>query len=574
MRTVRIRMPLAFAALVIAFMAVTTLFAEPKKPTAQPQQPNPIVTRAFSVKYSKPSDVVPLLGGLAKVQQPPPQPFSMHAIDDQGIIMVYGHLNDLRNVYSQLRNNVDKQNNTLSQYRTDMQPLQYASARSVMGILTSMFSAASPAPKFAADVTDKKIYLSGTFQQVIEARAAIADLDAPGEVTRTAAYTLKNVVPAPNPSTGTSSAQGLVNAVATSLASAYPNLAMALDPTTDRIAISGDRGGVHAAREMLKKLDKPLPVVELDVGIYDITVDGLRNTGLNVASNEIGVTLGEYFPGPAPLSTSSPPPAFAPPGKIVRMPISIAAQFNTLIANGLGHGLAYPQIRTLSGRTATLSVGDQISYTTVAAPVAGISALTNSSTVSTGVFVAVTPIATTPDGKVTMYVDAWIGDLIGYTPQGAPDIAKRETTTTLTLGQDEAIAISGMRSYQATSTTGHTYPFQKIPLLRNLFSNNASQGENIQTFVVIRPHIEREPVPVSTPGANYFESLNDTYRKAPLPTPTPTATPTATPTPSSATNYSEVKGSSVRGVRAPANPATTPTPVPPAVPGLPILNAP
>jgi type II secretory pathway component GspD/PulD (secretin) len=90
---------------------------------------------------------------------------------------------------------------------------------------------------------------------------------------------------------------------------------------------------------------------------------------------------------------------------------------------------------------------------------------------------------------MTLFIDAKIADLVGYTPQGTPDIAQRETTSTLSVTPDQAIVISGLRSRQKTSTKGTTHPFERIPLLKNLFGNGASQSEDIQTFVVIVPRV-------------------------------------------------------------------------------------
>jgi type II secretory pathway component GspD/PulD (secretin) len=504
------RRPLVMGAALLLIVAATTLLAEPKK---LPE--NTVVYQVYYLHYTQPSDVQAILCVIPSIQ--------CWSDDPHGRLIVKGKVSDLHAVDDDITKQIDKApGGVLGQRSTFVFKVPNGSARVVASQLLAAQTFQTPYPLLVPDDTDKQIQFYGTLEQRQQITRNLIKIDHASPAAAATTYQITNAAPLPVASGAavSSTAQGMVASVLAALNPLYnQRLAMVVDQNTNTVAISGDPQAILAAHDMLVSLDQPPLTIELDMAIYQITLNDAQNIGLTVPNNEVGVSLGEYFPGPIALSTSSPPPAFSLPGKIVRMPISVAAQFNTMLTNGTGYAESFPQLRTLSGKTATLHVGDQIAVSTFSAPVSGFALPGASASISTGLVLSVTPFATTPNAPITLSIDASLSDLTGFTPQGTPDVATRETTSTIRVSPEEVIVISGQRGRQYSDGKGHIYPFEKIGFLKNIFGNKQLQQVDSQAYVVIIPHILSDH-----PDKNINQLLpllNEIFKPIPVGSPTP-----------------------------------------------------
>ena len=112
---------------------------------------------------------------------------------------------------------------------------------------------------------------------------------------------------------------------------------------------------------------------------------------------------------------------------------------NLAIQNGKGRVLANPRITTLSGRTASIKAGDNISILTTTAGSVGTIATTQVQSFQTGVTLDITPLIDDNDG-ITVNLHPVVNSLIGLN-DGIPEISTRDTQTTVRLRDDQTLVI-------------------------------------------------------------------------------------------------------------------------------------
>jgi Flp pilus assembly secretin CpaC len=352
-------------------------------------------------------------------------------------------------------------------------------------------------------------------------------------------YDLKNAIPSMAGGSVTSSAAALVEAVRAAVVKSFPGVQLGLDPGSNVIVISGDVAGVKRAWNVLRSMDATPTEVELDVGIYAFDTSSTKDVGLSLPTNSVTTTVSEFYPN-ASGTTAPQIGVLKNVGKVLRSPLSLLVQLNLLMSEGSGYGIAFPKIRVLSGRTAQLNATDSIPFVNfVAAP--GATALAGSSgTATTGLQLTAVPFA--PNGSlpnmhipITLYLHPSFGTLVGETPQGAPEVATRETFTTLQVPEGDAVVIAGLQDWTTSNSEDYAPPFKHIPFLKHLFGSSAGSENRTELYVVILPRI------VGTPNGHAadMDGLDDLFNFA-FPgesfpsgiysTPSPPVTPTPTPT--------------------------------------------
>ena len=177
-----------------------------------------------------------------------------------------------------------------------------------------------------------------------------------------------------------------------------------------------------------------------------------------------------------------------------RTPLSFGLSLNLLIQNGKGRVLADPRITTISGRTATIRAGDNIAILTTTGGGTGTVATTQLQTFQTGVTLDITPVVNAGN-FITVALHPTVNSLAGIS-NGIPQIATRDTQTTVAMREDETLVIGGL--IQDTTTRSDT----KIPLLGDLplvgraFRNQSFNSSRNELIITVTPHIV-------TPGTQY-----------------------------------------------------------------------
>jgi type II secretory pathway component GspD/PulD (secretin) len=444
--------------------------------------------------------------------------------------------------------------------------LHNVDAASVADLLMRSFSNA----EITVDNDLNAISVFGTNSEQERIADAITQLDAvpnsgqqggssgAGGTSNLEIVTLRSALPAQSGSTGTDPTQAIVQTVQ----QLVPNVKIAQLATPGQLALVGDPYSLRQAKEELAELDIPPPLVVLDTEILEIDESVAKTLGLQLPTS-VGTTYSEVIPPALPNGNAQPIGNFLP---LTRTPLSqLQVTLNLLVQNGSGRVLSDPRLTTLSGHTASIRAGDQISILTTTGGGTGTVATQQLQTFQTGVTLDITPLVTS-DSTLTITLHPVVNSVDGSNG-GVPQIATREVQTTVSLGDNQTLVIGGLIQDTVTRTVTSVPVLGNLPLVGSLFRNNQLVSDHNELVIVVTPHIVRSGEPVPPPQASL------PLPSAPVPEALPTLPP-GTELPSTremashgrrSTAHSPVQPSSATPAAAPNLQGTaTPTPLPSA----------
>ena len=368
-----------------------------------------------------------------------------------------------------------------------------------------------------ADINALAVTATSSDQQRIA--SAIAQLDATPTVNgmynaptlssgaTTELVTLQSAVPS------AAGANDILGLISQTLQSVAPDVRVIPLPTTGQIALVGPPVSVRSAREFIEKIDRAPRQVVLDTEVLEIDETVAKNLGLQLGTAILSTTYSEVTPPP---NFNGGTPQFLRLQGLTRTPLSFSAELNLLIQNGKGRVLADPRITTLSGRTASIKAGDNISILTTTAGSVGTIATTQVQSFQTGVTLDITPLIDDHDG-ITVTLHPVVNSLVGLN-NGVPEISTRDTQTTVRLRDNQTLVIGGLIQENDTRTTTKLPVLGDLPVVGKLFRSDNINSSRNELVIVVTPHI----VDGNSPG--------DTSHIQPLPNaPTPVALPTVPP---------------------------------------------
>lgn len=309
-----------------------------------------------------------------------------------------------------------------------------------------------------------------------------------------------------------SSATDIATTVTQALQGQAPDLHITVPPNATQLVLTGSPYAIRLAKSLIDQLDVEQKLVVLDTEILEVDETAAKNLGLSFSSPVVSSTFTEVTPVSPDLGTPPPFLKFQPLG---RTPLSFGLSLNLLIQTGKGRVLADPRITTISGRTATIRAGDNIAILTTTGGGTGTVATTQLQTFQTGVTLDITPVVNAGN-FITVALHPTVNSLAGIS-NGIPQIATRDTQTTVAMREDETLIIGGL--IQDTETRFDT----KIPLLGDLpllgraFRNSSLNRSRNELIITVTPHIV-------TPGAKSV-SPGPPLPAMPSPAPLPTLAP-------------------------------------------------
>lgn len=378
-------------------------------------------------------------------------------------------------------------------------------------------------------------------------------------------YTLRYALPGQGGAPSTS-ATDLAAMLTQTLSSQAPDLHVAVVPDGTQLLLTGNPYSIKLAKEMLAALDVPKKEIVLDTEILEVDENTAKNLGLqlsNIAggSFSIGTLFQEIPPSPNPVTGVTPP--LGRLQRFGRTSLGFIAVLNLAIQHGTARVLADPRITTLSGHTATIRAGDNISIQLQAGGGVGTIATTQIQTFQTGVSLDITPIVNA-SGLITVALHPVVNSLTGIL-NGIPQISTRDTQTTVALEENQTLVIGGLIQDNTQRTESKIPVLGDLPLVGGLFRNETLNGDRNELIITVTPHIVTPGEAVVYPGP----PLPAAPTPQPLPTVVPGAIfPGASPTPASSPSVAKTAD------RAPPSPlpsatakqddaSPTPSPTPP-----------
>jgi type II secretory pathway component GspD/PulD (secretin) len=320
----------------------------------------------------------------------------------------------------------------------------------------------------------------------------------PGAASSHEVIQLQSIVPSSGYGVSTT-AQDIATAVQQALQASAPDLHVTVPNGTQQLILTGSPQTVRAAKELIAELDIVPQSVVLDTEILELDESSARNLGLQLLTTSVNTTFSEVLPTPNPFTGV--PGRLTSLSALTRTGLSFQVGLNLLIQNGKARVLADPRITTMSGRTATIRAGDSISILTT---VGG-----GSGTVATS---QLHPV---------------VNSLSGFL-NGVPQIATRDTQTSVHLHDNETLVIGGLIQESTQNQVTKVPLLGDIPLIGKIFRNSNTTSTRNELIIVVTPHLLSGNATTTVPSAAQPPGMTIPSAR-PLPTLPPSA---AFPTPS------------------------------------------
>lgn len=298
------------------------------------------------------------------------------------------------------------------------------------------------------------------------------------------------------------------------------------DDRTNVLIIRDLPQNIAEVRKLVATLDTATPQVLIEARIVEVDTSFTRELGVQWGgtfrgggNTQYGISgvqgsTGASISGGAinssntvPFSPTAPAPTFA-----VNLPAAIGSgagggisfgilrdnlrldlSLSALEASGKGKIISSPRIVTTDNKEATIEQGTQIPYSTVSA------SGTNTQFVDATLSLKVTPHIT-PDGRVTMKLEAKNDSQGEVGATGQPAINKKKATTEVLVRDGETAVIGGILQITRNENQAGLPWLSKIPVLGYLFRKDTNQTRNRELLIFITPKIlNQEPVQAKAP---------------------------------------------------------------------------
>ena len=294
------------------------------------------------------------------------------------------------------------------------------------------------------------------------------------------------------------------------------------DDRTNVLIIRDLPQNISEVKALVATLDTATPQVLIEARIVEVDTSFTRELGVQWGGTFLGDagrwkygltgaqdSSGAAIPGQPldstqrPFSLGSLPPA----NYAVNLPAAIGAgagggftfgilrdnlrldlSLSALEASGKGKIISSPKIVTTDNKEATIEQGTQIPYSTVSA------SGTNTQFVDATLSLKVTPHIT-PDGRVSMKLEAKNDSQGEVGATGQPAINKKKATTEVLIRDGETTVIGGILQISRSENRAGLPWLSKIPVLGYLFRKDTNSTRNRELLIFITPKIlKQEPV--------------------------------------------------------------------------------
>lgn len=220
------------------------------------------------------------------------------------------------------------------------------------------------------------------------------------------------------------------------------------------LIIRGPEKIVDEAIALVEKLDTPPPQVQISAALTEIAIEENYDEGF--VWRMPGLIIGETNTGRNGFKF----------GSFARGLLNFESVFEALQENTRTKILAKPKLIAVSGRTASILVGQRIPFET---SIPGEGTVTRSLNFQdVGLGLTFTPVVAS-DGEVTLYIAPMVSSFQAFTPAGYPIITTRETSTIARVQSGDMIVIGGLLNDEEIKSMSGVPFLKDVPILGELF---------------------------------------------------------------------------------------------------------
>jgi general secretion pathway protein D len=307
--------------------------------------------------------------------------------------------------------------------------------------------------------------------------------------------------------------------------------AIQFNKTANTITVRGTTSVVQIIERIIRQNDKARAEIMFDVEILEVNRLRAKQYGLNLSEYALGgVFSPEVSPSGTSTTTTTPTTGTGattatttgrstPPTGVASPPPfnlnTISRGFNTsdfymavptavvrfLESDTQTKLVAKPQLRGAEGTKLTLNLGDEIpivttSYTPIATGGVGVNPLNSFQLKPVGINIDVTPVRVTLEGDILIDLNVESssrGTDVNVAGTNYPSFGSRKVGARLRLRDGESNLLAGLlREDERKSLNGFPGAI-RVPILKQLFSNNDQTIGQTDIIILLTPHILRGP---------------------------------------------------------------------------------
>jgi len=294
-------------------------------------------------------------------------------------------------------------------------------------------------------------------------------------------------------------AEALVNIVPDEIKS---ELDIKVDFELNSFLVSGPSANIERFKSFINEIDKPVPVVLIEVMIIEVRKSSLVETGISWGIGEEPVqTQGRLFPSTdLTLGTNTVNKVIGGfdgfgSFNIGQVVPEFFATIKALEENGNIKIRSTPKLSTLNGHRAHLSIGETTYYVVTnqnffGSQVPTTSEVRNYAPIDAELGVSIKPLVS-GDGQVTLNINVIQSDFSGerLEEDAPPGLTSREFSSIIRM-QNQDLAILGGLEEKVKDDSGSGVPFlARIPVIKWLFSQRRREDSKQKLTILIKPTV-------------------------------------------------------------------------------------
>ena len=280
------------------------------------------------------------------------------------------------------------------------------------------------------------------------------------------------------------------------------DLDIKIDFELNSFLVSGPAQNINRFKKFITKIDKPVPVVLIEVMLLEVRKTATVETGISwgIGDEEIQ-TKGAIFPE-ANLTLGANTVNKIIGGfdgfgsfNIGKVVPEFFATIKAMEANGNIKIKSTPKLSTLNGHRANLSIGETTYYVITSQNFFGsqiptTSEVRNFQPIDAELAVSIKPLVS-GNGQVTLDINVVQSDFSGdrIDEDAPPGITSREFSSIIRM-QDQDLAILGGLEEKVKNDSGNGVPFlARIPIIKWLFSSRKREDSKHKLTILIKPTV-------------------------------------------------------------------------------------
>jgi len=264
--------------------------------------------------------------------------------------------------------------------------------------------------------------------------------------------------------------------------------------------LTGSSPQIAEVVAFLKTIDRPVPMITIEVIIIDIRKNRGISTGISAGTSDSVKTGGNVLPGLNYTFGSKSINAFL--GRLGsnniinlgKVPQNFYVKLSALEQNNNVDIRQTPKLTTLNGHVANLSIGNTRYYSSTTQNVLGSlstqTVVTQQFTpVEANLAIDIKPVVS-GDEQVTLNIDVKISDFTDTPPTGPPPTSNSKFRSIIRVRNQDMVVLGGLERTEKDESASGTPILSRIPILKWLFSNRKKGTIKTVSIIFIRPTIQ------------------------------------------------------------------------------------